>query len=159
MPDLGSCLLPHNTRQKWNLINCVYLTNLCISVVRHKNCHIFRLFRLRFQLFEEFFGCLIFWGTVVRPGPFSSSIVRTSRGCCTQELACQQIGGMWLQNPLSCHPCLDCKLRIINDQIKNLRIFFCRKRAIFADFSKLSKINDKRKTLRFSHQYFAYMLL
>ena len=138
---------------------CLFDQFMYFGSATQKLCHIFRLFRLRFQLFEEFFGCLIFWGTVVRPGPFSSSTVRTSRDCCTQELACQQIGGMWLQNPLSCHPCLDCKLRIINDQIKNLRIFFCRKRAIFADFSKLSKINDKRKTLRFSHQYFAYMLL
>ena len=33
MPDLGSCLLPHNTRQKLNLINCVYFYVFVVGTV------------------------------------------------------------------------------------------------------------------------------
>ena len=55
MPDLGLCLLLHNTRQKWNLINCVYFDIFVyFGSATQKLCHICRLFRLRFQLFEIF---------------------------------------------------------------------------------------------------------
>ena len=42
---------------------CLFDQFMYFGSATQKLCHIFRLFRLRFQLFEEFFGCLIFWGT------------------------------------------------------------------------------------------------
>ena len=75
MPDLGSCLLPHNTRQKWNLINCVYLNVFVyFGSATQKLYHIFRLFRLRFQLFENFLAAYFLVWAVARPGPLTATM-------------------------------------------------------------------------------------
>ena len=54
MPDLGSRLLPHNTRQKLNQINCVYLDIFVYFGSATQKLSHFLLFWLRFQLFENF---------------------------------------------------------------------------------------------------------
>ena len=79
-----------------------------------------------------------------REQSFSSSTVCKTRSCCTRELACQQVRGMWPQNILCCYNVLivNCDNKRSNQRLMNI---FFRKRAMSADFCKISKINDRRK--------------
>ena len=79
-----------------------------------------------------------------REQSFSSSTVCKTRSCCTRELACQQVRGMWPQNILCCYNVLivNCDNKRSNQRLMNI---FFRKRAISANFCKISKIKDRRE--------------
>ena len=73
MPDLGSRLLPHNTRQKLNQINCVYLDIFVYFGSATKKLSHFSALPVAVSTFRKSFGCLILVWAVVRPGPLLSS--------------------------------------------------------------------------------------
>lgn len=57
-----------------------------------------------------------------REQSFSSSTVCKTRSCCTRELACQQVRGMWPQNILCCYNVLilNCDNKRSNQRLMNI---------------------------------------